>query len=121
MTSNHFVGYRDGYLQKTAKTPILPAAVGAGSAAAGAITEGAATLLPYVLLIPAIMGAGAGAAHSKLTSPSQTDIDTVQKALETAEMEEFATELNRQREAAVKAEGRLADQKETGSARTLRI
>jgi hypothetical protein len=125
MNRHHFDGYQDGYLHKIATPPgagtAAGAAIGVGKATAGAATDTAAALLPYVLLIPAIMGVGAGAAHSKLTSPSQTDMKTVPKALETSEMEEFATELNRQRENAMQEEVAMDDQKENGSARTLRI
>ena len=118
------LGYRDGYLWKQA---LLDGASVAGTAltgtraAAGFAGESLATLLPWVLLSTAAAGAGTGLAHSKLTSPSKTEQETAQKALEVADLEQFATELERRKQQALREDYAMQDEKETGSARTLRI
>ena len=96
------IGYQDGYM---AKEGGADASIGLGVAGGTLAAETAANILPYVLLIPALMGAGAGTLHSKLTSPSKLDQETVQKALEAAELEEYQAELRRRRVDAERKEG----------------
>ena len=96
------MGYTDGYMHKEALEPVISAAgIGATAdmAAGGArvISEAGMTMIPYVLMIPALMGAGAGAMHSKMTSPSALDKETVQKSLQAAELEEFQADLTRRK------------------------
>lgn len=119
MMNRHKInGFDDGYIAKTAGW-----GDGVETAAAG-VKAGKDTfmaMLPYALLFPAMVGAGVGTVHSKMTSPSSTDIGTAQKALQTAEMEEFATELERRRQNDLDEKAKTDKAKETGSARTLRI
>ena len=89
---NRKLGYQDGYMSKQAGS--FSGIAGTGQVAA----ETAGTVLPYALLVPALVGAGAGKAHSSLTSPSNIDKETAQKALEAAELEEFAAELLRRKQ-----------------------
>lgn len=53
----------------------------AGAAVAGMGSTALRELLPYVVLVPAILGAGAGWAASSLTSPTDTEVKDVQKDL----------------------------------------
>ena len=114
MTSCEAEGFITGYRNKEA---------GAGSAVATGLSGGfkftgelIGQLLPYFLLLPIAVGGGAGLIHSKLTSPSKLDISGAQKQLELSELEEFATELKRRREA-----GTRQGKKEKSDARTLRL
>ena len=109
------IGYQDGYMHKQAGP--IGTGISGGAAAGSFVAEGAANILPYVLLIPALMGAGAGSLHSKMTSPSNVDQETVQKSLEAAELEEFQAELQRRRDDAARKSG---DPGNSG-ARTLHI
>ena len=73
-------------------------------------------ILPVIFLAPAVVGGTVGMAHSKMTSPSKIDISSAQKQLELSELQEFATELKRRREA-----GTRQGKKEKSDARTLRL
>ena len=87
-------GYVDGYMRKEANIGRI------GQAGVGAVkttADVAESLAPYFLVAPILLGAGAGLTHSKLTSPSDLDKETVQKQLEAAELEEFLAELKRRR------------------------
>lgn len=119
------IGYHDGYMWKQAD-PITAASAASAAltgakAGVGFTAESAAALIPWILLFPAAVGVGAGTLHSKLTSPSKTEQETAQKALEVADLEQTAIELERRRQAAAREDRALQQQKETGSARTLRI
>lgn len=111
--STHIQGYFEGYMNKQAN-PLSALTAGAGVAKATA--GGAANLLPILLALPVIAGAGTGMIHSKVTSPSPLDAQSAQKELELAELEEFVTDLQRRREASMSQ----GDQEEP-RARALRI
>ena len=112
MTSHKAAGFITGYQNKEA----------IGDALEASVTGGAAVLdfLKYIalplILVPAVAGGAAGMIHSKLTSPAKMDIAGAQKSLELSELEEFATELTRRREAAARQ-----GKKEKSDARTLRL
>jgi hypothetical protein len=107
--------YLDGYLTKMA---------GVGDIAAKGAEAGVdllSALLPYALVVPPLLGAGAGLAHSKMTSPTVMDQESVQKALEAAELEEFAAELKRRQAQEEFEAAKRNEEKESPSARTLHI
>jgi methionine-rich copper-binding protein CopC len=108
--------YLDGYRSKEAFN-----AFGAAAKTGETGAELLAAALPYILVAPAVLGAGAGLAHSKLTSPSDLDKETVQKALEVAELEEFAAEIQRRKKQAEIEKRRAEIEKENPSARTIHI
>jgi hypothetical protein len=116
MTSFEKEGFIAGYQSKEAN-PRLAAVAGA---IAGAVTKYSGSvikfILPLLFMAPAVVGSAGGLIHSKATSPSPMDISGAQKALELSELEEFATELTRRREA-VTSQGK----KEKIDARTLRL
>ena len=117
--------FLEGYMHKTAAAPAAAAAaataatvggkalsgaakgvgaiVDAGARAAEASTNVAAELLPYAIAIPILFGGAVGYAHSALTSPAPQDLDTAQKALVSAEMDEMLTNLRRRKAQSVKA------------------
>ena len=101
---NKKLGFVDAYMGKTAQGAWARAALPASAEAAKFGGETLASILPYLLLVPVLMGAGAGALHSKVTSPSKLDEASVQKALEVAELEEFMAELSRRKAQASKEE-----------------
>jgi hypothetical protein len=110
-------GYLAGYRSKEAgylDSVVAPVAGGAASAGASI----ANTILPYILVLPAMLGIGTGIMHSKLTSPTPSSKELVQKRLEQAELKEFETDLMRRRLRALEDE--KASQGET-HARTLRL
>ena len=115
-------GFMDGYQQKMADGLLNPA-VALGGAAAGykLTTDVMQTLLPWLLLAPILVGTGAGALHAKLMSPSKLDAASSQKALKLAEIEEFATDLTRRREAAKREERNTAQLQEDPGERTLHV
>jgi hypothetical protein len=118
MTSHETAGFIAGYQNKEA-TPweaISEAVAGVGGAVARLGGEAISTILPWLILVPVAAGAGAGLVHSKMTSPAPMDIGAAQKSLEISELEEFATELKRRREAATRQ-----GKKEKSDARTLRL
>ena len=86
--------YLDGYKEAGAAETAAKLTVAGGKAGG----ELVATAIPYLLLAPWIVGGGAGLMHSKLTSPSPTDRESVQQALEASELDEFQAELERRRE-----------------------
>jgi len=95
--SDRYKGYSDGYMHKTAFIG------GAVKGAAKGTAKGAweiyeSYIIPALILGPALAGIGAGALHSKVTSPSNLDKETAQKAIEVAELEEFNTSLKRRKE-----------------------
>lgn len=112
------IAYLDGYMNKlaflgtAAKTTVDVARTGKE------VLEG---LAPYFLVAPLLLGAGAGLTHSKMTSPSHLDENAVQKALEVAELEEFAAELKRRKEQNRIEQAESEQEKERPSARTLHI
>lgn len=110
--------YLDGYLHKEA---LLGGTVDSGINATRMGKEVAESLVPYFLIAPALLGAGAGLVHSKVTSPSSMDEKAVQKALEAAELEEFAAELKRRRKQAEIEQAESEQEKENPSARSLHI
>jgi len=110
MTSLEADGFITGYRNKEAW--IGETLVGGAKAGGDLLAQ----LLPYFLLIPIAVGGGAGLIHSKMTSPSKMDTASAQQQLELSELEEFATELKRRREAAVRQ-----GKKEKSDARTLRL
>ena len=112
MTSHKAAGFITGYQNKEALGDALEASVTGGAAAGSAI----GTILPWLILVPVVAGGGAGLLHSKMTSPATLDIAGAQKELELSELEEFATELTRRREAATRQ-----GKKEKSDARTLRL
>ena len=87
------MAYLDGY-KEAGVAEIAANAALAGGKASG---ELALTVIPYLLLAPWIVGGGAGLLHSRLTSPSPTDRESVQQALEASELDEFQAELERRR------------------------
>lgn len=115
-------GFIDGYQQKQAGTG-FDAAVALGGTAAGykLTTDVMQTLLPWLLLAPILVGTGAGALHAKLMSPSKLDASSAQKALKLAEIEEFATDLTRRREASKREQKNTTQLQEDPGERTLHV
>jgi hypothetical protein len=60
--------------------------------------------LPYMVALPFVFGAAGGYAHSKLTSPTPQDLETAQKAMTSAELDEMLTNLRRQKAQSLKKE-----------------
>ena len=120
MTSFEKYGFIEGYRSKEANPAAITAAGDVLTGAAGAAAKTSAALIKFILpllfLTPAVVGGGVGLLHSRGTSPSTMDVAGAQKALELSELEEFATELTRRREAA-----RRQGKKEKSDARTLRL
>ena len=123
MTPYATEGFIAGYRTKEANAfgtyigGVFAALSGGGVGAAANLTaEGIKAVIPWLVLLPVAAGAGAGLMHSKMTSPASLDIQGVQKSLELSELEEFATELTRRREAATRR-----GKKEKSDARTLRL
>ena len=109
MTPCEAEGFITGYRSKEAD----------GGIPGGAAKVSAALLkfiLPALFLAPVVVGGATGMIHSRMTSPSKMDVSSAQKNLELAEMQEFATELKRRREA-----GTRQGKKEKSDARTLRL
>lgn len=122
MTPNQFIGYLDGYMCKHALLgDVASAGLDASKAVAGGAVDVAETLTPWIMAAPILVGGAAGLAHSKMTSPSNMDMDTAEKAILLAEAEEYATEIARRRLEDKKEEQRKAKKKESGGARTIRI
>lgn len=65
-----------------------------------AAADTAKSLLPLVVAIPMVIGAAGGYMHSTLTSPTEMDLSTAQRALTAAELDEMLTNLRRQKEKA---------------------
>ena len=95
-------GFKDGYLKKEAAVSTIlggsiPLAAGTGAMAARAGGWSADKLKALLILAPVLLGIGAGASVSKLTRPSATDAENLQKSLISAEMEEALAELKRKK------------------------
>jgi len=99
--------FLQGYLHKTAGPLDTFLETARGGTAAG--WQAVQSIAPILMALPVAAGIGTGALHSKLTSPTPTDQEATQKALEVAEQEEFATELERRR-AQAQAEAREKEQ-----------
>lgn len=117
MTSHETAGFVAGYNKEAGVGESVSELVGGAASAIGGFTGSAiGTILPWLILVPVVAGGGAGLLHSKMTSPATLDIAGAQKELELSELEEFATELTRRREAATRQ-----GKKEKSDARTLRL
>ena len=121
MNPDQLIGYYDGYQDKTAGWGALGTVAGAGAGGLKLTAETAGALLPWLLVAPALVGAGGGLLHSKLESPTDLDQQGVQQSLEVAELEEYATELRRRQEEAAAEEERSNDRKRSPGERTLHI
>lgn len=62
------------YMQKTALD-----APGISALGVSKVTASAMSLLPYLVTIPLLVGTGAGYLSSRMTSPSGTDVETLQR------------------------------------------
>jgi hypothetical protein len=109
--------YLDGYLHKEAWAGVLQGGVEATRMGKDVLESA----IPYFLVAPALLGAGAGLLHSKVTSPTPMDEGAVQSALEASELEEFAAELKRRRKQEEIEKARSEQEKEKPSARSLHI
>jgi hypothetical protein len=116
MTSHKTAGFIAGYQNKEAALPALSESLALGTGLGAGLLDVLQYIALPLVIFPAVVGAGAGLLHSKLTSPSKMDTAGAQKALELSELEEFATELKRRREA-----GTRQGKKEKSDARTLRL
>jgi hypothetical protein len=106
--------YHDGYMCKDALFAEGAKAFGAGlggamkglgTFAAGAIdtvADTATELLPYAVAMPFVFGLAGGYGHSALTRPTPEDIETTQKAMTSAELDEMLTNLRRQKAQSIK-------------------
>ena len=110
-------GYMDGYLHKEAEgifsKLIAPATGAAVSGTANVAVDTFKSLLPLIVAAPLVMGAGAGYAHSTLTSPTDIDLDTAQAALTSAELDEMLTNMRRRKEKALMDEKRTQKRERT--------
>jgi hypothetical protein len=104
----------NGYLIKSA-------GVGTALAAGGATTirtlaEFADKVGPVLLGAPPVIGAGLGYIHSKATSPSKMDAESMQQAIELAELQEMEAAIRREN-----AVQRLTEDRGVTGERSLRI
>lgn len=98
MKQDYKEGYVDGYMKKTAAVPGLSYLGGLLSGATKSGFEAAANIgLPAAIVAPALVGAGAGVLHSRATSPSELDQETMQQLIEAGELEEFEEHLEKQK------------------------
>ena len=116
--NNKVAGYLDGYMQKQA---ITAGAMKAGVEGTRLAADLGGQALLYIALAPVLLGAGGGTLHSRVTSPSDVDIATVQKALESAEAEEFLAEMQRRQSQEADQKDRENLLKEEKGARTLHV
>jgi 3-deoxy-D-manno-octulosonic acid (KDO) 8-phosphate synthase len=117
MTPRQIKGFISGYQNKEAFWPFTSKVTDKVVETAAAAGKGLGKRLYTLLLaIPIVTGGVAGLVHSTMTSPSKMDLAGSQKALELTELEEFATELKRRREAATRQ-----GKKEKSDARALRL
>jgi len=97
-------GYYGGFLHKEASLGLILTQLGlaGGKTGVGAARIGhhfwEKVLTPALIGLPPAAGMAAGFAHSKLTSPSELDKETVQQALLAAELDEFTAEVRRRQE-----------------------
>ena len=97
--------FNNFFMEKTA-------IVGSGGAAAAfgmaeATKNVLTNILPYVILLPMVAGAGGGWAASKMSSPSKSDTDTLQKELVLSKVKTDIA--SREREMEVKSRLRSLD------------
>jgi len=90
-------GFQEGYLTLD-KEAFWEGSATAGAMGVGSVVSTAGKAKALALLIPVLVGVGAGASVSKLTSPSATDTDNMQKSILAGEMEEALAELRRKKE-----------------------
>ena len=118
-------GYMDGYLQKTAgglSDWLSPTtAFGALATAYKGGTDVGRTLLPWLMVAPVLIGAGAGTMHARLTSPTKMDIEAMQKAMKLAEVDEFASDMARRRDADKMETAANEQKKEVPGERSLHV
>ena len=101
MNKHHNEGYLDGYMCKEANTlAAILTSIGSGvTGVTKSVAEAAANYgIPLAILAPAAAGIGAGALHSKITSPTNIDQETLQQTIEAGELEEFEKQLKKQKE-----------------------
>ena len=108
--------FLSGYIAKQATSPMMFGVE--GLRLGGDVLSAVA---PYAIAAPIVLGAGAGLLHSKMTSPSKLDQESVQKALEAAELDEFMAELKRRRKQEEIDKAEADQEKEKPVARTLHI
>ena len=97
-------GFKEGYLLKSAAEgsgigPGIGTGLGIGAAQAGLGTAafGIKKGTALALVLPILLGIGAGSSMSKLTSPSGVDSENLQKSLVAAELDEAIAELKRKK------------------------
>ena len=61
-------------------------------------------LLPLALVAPGIVGVAMGAAHSKATSPTKLDEETIQASMESSELEQLLGTMRRRKQQALAQE-----------------
>ena len=78
---------------------IITNALGLGAAGLGAASDVAGSVAQKGMLAlaaaPWMAGAGAGALHSSITSPTKTDYDTMQRMITKNELEELEATISR--------------------------
>lgn len=124
--ASEYIGYTDGYsgsraseLSMQKESGLVDGLVGGGVGVVATGAAAASELLPYILLLPPVVGGLAGHIHSRVTSPSKIDFKTIQKAIELSDLEKLETDLTRRREQALIEEGSAG--KGGGNERALRI
>ena len=99
-------GYMAGYMHKQAAPGIIGdtlsrnkagLAMGAAGTAAGGVGALWKAILPWLIVAPPAAGAGLGLLHSKYDSPTMIDQENVQRALESAELDEALSDLTRRK------------------------
>jgi hypothetical protein len=116
-------GYIAGYLGKEAD---IAAGVGEAVGEFGGAGVGAAKdvlvdwVIPVALAAPGVAGLALGLAHSRATSPSKLDEESIQKRMELNELEQAVAELKRRREHALNESGRRRIQG-AGTERSIRL
>lgn len=95
-------GYLEGYMYKHGGLGSIAEAVAEPTAALmGTGVETSAdvlkAVLPFFVALPLVVGGAAGAAHSKLTSPTPMDIETAQSAMTAAELDEMLASMRRRK------------------------
>ena len=93
--NNHDNGFCLGYFTKQAGPSDAGVEAIGGIASTG--KDIAMSILPYLIVAPAVFGVAAGAIHSKVTSPSKIDKDLVQKAVLSQNLDQQIAELRRRR------------------------
>lgn len=123
MKSDAYIGLSQGYRKSATTAPRLQKKAGIADTIGKALELGVTTsaeLIPYMLVLPAIVGGFGGHIHSRITSPSKVDFKTIQKAIELADLRQLESDISRRKQQSVLEEEGKAKPGGSGE-RALRI